>query len=76
MSALNGQKRQVLLWLYVCLLYFAFTFPLLSGLYPVVRFNEEQIDIHVHPDHVRVEGQYVYKNPLPFPVVQGFSIQK
>jgi hypothetical protein len=74
MNALNGQMHQMLLWPYVCSLCFAFTFPFLSGLYPIVRFDEEQIDIHVHPDHVRVEGQYLYKNPSPFPVVQGFSI--
>lgn len=74
MNTLNGQKHQMLLGPYICLLCFAVAFPFLSGLYPIVRFNEEQIDIHVHPDHVRVEAQYVYKNPLPFPVVQGFSI--
>lgn len=74
MNTLNGQKHRMLLGPYGCLLCFAFAFPFLSGLYPIVRFSEEQIDIHVHPNHIRVEGQYVYKNPFPFPVVQGFSI--
>jgi hypothetical protein len=48
--------------------------PFFSGLYPVVRFTHEQIDINVYPDHVMVKGVYVYKNPFPFPVVQGLSI--
>ncbi len=48
--------------------------PFLTGLYPMVRFTEEQITINVYPDHVIVKGLYVYKNPFPFPVVQGFSI--
>jgi hypothetical protein len=52
----------------------AITLPFLSGLYPVVRFTEEYIDITVYPDHVRVRGVYVYENPLPFPVIQGMSI--
>ena len=46
----------------------------LAGLYPMVRFPEEQIDIEVYPQYVRVKGTYVYKNPFPFPVVQGFNI--
>lgn len=46
----------------------------LIGIYPVVRFTREQIDIIVHEEHVKVNGIYVYMNPFPFPVVQGFSI--
>jgi hypothetical protein len=48
--------------------------PCLAGFVPVVRFVRERIDIAVHPDEVRVVGQYVYKNPWPFPVTQGLSI--
>ncbi|MDM8522098.1 hypothetical protein QUF80_01900 [Desulfococcaceae bacterium HSG8] len=40
--------------------------------YPPVRFIREQIDIRVCPDHISVRGIYVFKNPFPFPVVQGF----
>ena len=61
-------------WPALHVLLFAPLLALLAGLHPIVRFTEEQIDIHVHPDHVHVEGHYVYKNPFPFPVVQGFSI--
>ena len=49
----------------LCLLLFAFVFPFLAGFYPIVRFVEEQIDIRVFPDHIKVEGYYVYKNPFP-----------
>lgn len=45
-----------------------------TGFVPVVRFVRERIDIAVHPDEVRVEGRYVYRNPWPFPVTQGLSI--
>ena len=44
------------------------------GVLPVVRFTWEQIDIYVGSDHVTVEGTYVYENPWPIPVAQGFSI--
>jgi len=46
----------------------------LTGLYPIVLFPEEQIDIEVYPDHVWVKGTYVYKNPFPFPVTQSLII--
>jgi hypothetical protein len=45
-----------------------------AGLCPTVRFPKEQIDIEVYPDHIWVKGTYVYRNPFPFPVIQGFSI--
>ena len=62
---------------------FRFYFPIVlmgilimffTGFYPVVRFPEEQIDVEVCPDYIRVKGTYTYKNPFPFPVSQGFSI--
>ena len=56
------------------LLLFIILFPFLAGLYPIVRFPEEQIDIEIYPDHVWVQGTYVYKNPFPFPVIQGLTI--
>jgi hypothetical protein len=46
----------------------------LTGLYPIVRFPEEQIDIEVYQDHIWVKGIYVYKNPFPFPVIQSLTI--
>jgi hypothetical protein len=49
-------------------------FPFLLGLVPVARFVRERIDIAVYPGEVRVVGRYVYRNPWPFPVVQGLSI--
>ncbi len=61
-------------WVYLSLSLCALTLPFLAGFYPVVRFTDEQIDVHVYQDHVMVDGHYVYKNPFPFPVVQGFSI--
>lgn len=60
--------------LYLYLSLFALAFPFLAGLYPIVRFTQEQIDIEVHPEYVSIKGYYVYENPLPFPVAQGFSI--
>jgi hypothetical protein len=48
--------------------------PFLAGLLPIVHFVRERIDIAVYPEEVRVEGLYVYRNPWPFPVVQGFSV--
>lgn len=35
--------------------------------YPVLRFSEEQIDIHIYPDHVTVDGYYLLENPVPVP---------
>lgn len=76
---MRSQKKQrktfyqrILLWPSLFLLILAI--PFLSGLYPVASFIEEQIDIHIKPDYIIVKGQYVYKNSLPFPIKQGFSI--
>jgi hypothetical protein len=41
---------------------------------PVARFEREQITISVHPDYILVDGVYFYRNPFPFPIVQGLSI--
>ena|SRR5271165_1862646 len=46
---------------------------LLSAL-PVARFEREQITILVRPDHIVVDGIYFYRNPYPFPIVQGLSV--
>ena len=48
--------------------------PFVAGLLPIVHFVRERIDIAVYPEEVRVEGLYVYRNPWPFPVLQGLSI--
>lgn len=56
------------------LLLFGLVLPFLIGLRPIAHFTEEQIDIHVFQDHVRVNGYYIYENPFPFPVVQGFLL--
>lgn len=46
----------------------------LTGIYPLARFNREFIDIEIHPNRVLMNGLYVYRNPFPFPIVQGLSI--
>lgn len=61
-------------WPILTILLVALVFPFFAGLYPIVRFTHEQIDIHVFSDHVMVKGHYIYENPFPFPVIQGFSI--
>ncbi len=58
----------------VSLLLIAATFPFASGIIPVVHFKSERIDVHVYPDEILVDGHYFYKNPFPFPAVQGFTI--
>ena len=56
------------------LLLWVLALPFAAGIYPVVSFTEEQIDVVVYPDHVEVSGRYVYRNRFPFAVVQGLSI--
>jgi hypothetical protein len=46
----------------------------LAGLLPIVRFAGERIDIAVYPSEIQVTGLYVYRNPWPVPVTQGFTI--
>jgi len=58
----------------VSLLLIAAVLPFASGVIPMVRFTSERIDVHVYPDEIVVQGYYFYKNPFPFPVVQGFTI--
>jgi len=48
--------------------------PFATGLLPAVQFTSEQIQVAVYPDEVMVEGHYIYKNPFPFPLVQGFYV--
>lgn len=59
---------------FILLLLIATVFPFVSGLIPIVRFTSERIDVHVYPQEIVVVGYYFYKNPFPFPVVQGFTI--
>ncbi len=44
------------------------------GIIPLVLFPEETIDLTVHPDNLEVRALYTYKNPWPFPIVQGFGL--
>ena len=59
---------------YISILLLAAALPFLSGLYPAVNFTKERIDITVYGDHIKMRGIYVYENPFPFPIVQGYSI--
>jgi len=58
----------------VSLLLIAAALPFASGMLPTVWFTSERIDVHVYPEEIVVEGYYFYKNPFPFPVIQGFTI--
>jgi len=61
-------------YIYSSLLFCIIALLYLSGIYPIVRFTNEQIDIQVYPEYIEVDGYYTYKNPFPFSVVQGLSI--
>ena len=78
MDFFNTLKQKLdlkfLFWHYLFLVLFFLTLPFLAGMLPIVRFTEEQIDIRVYPDHVLMQGIYVYQNPFPLPVVQGLSV--
>lgn len=69
-----AKRRDHLVMPIIYLLIATLPLPFLCGFYPVVHFTEEQIDIHVCPDQVIVDAYYVYQNPFPFPVSQGFTI--
>ena len=58
----------------IAIVLFILALPFMLGIWPTVRFTREQIDIDVYPAYITVKGRYVYENPFPFPVVQGFSI--
>ncbi len=47
---------------------------LCAGLVPIVTFPREEISIELYPDHLLVDGLYVYHNPWPIPVAQGFTL--
>jgi hypothetical protein len=48
--------------------------PFLAGMVPIVRFARERIDIALYRTEIHVSGRYVYRNPWPFPVTQGFTV--
>ncbi len=76
-SVASGLRRLLAspaFWPCVEILCWLLPLPFLLGFYPIVRFPREQIDVHVYPDHVVVEAWYVYRNPFPFPVVQGYVL--
>lgn len=62
------------IYVFMCVFFCLLVLPFLAGVYPVVNFTEEEINITVYPGHVHVKGAYLYENPYPFPVTQGFSI--
>jgi hypothetical protein len=68
------RARSYLVGPWLLLIAFLLPLPFLLGLYPIVRFPQEQIDIHVYPQHVLVEAWYTYRNPFPFPVAQGYAL--
>ncbi len=56
--------------LFICIL----VFPLWSGFIPLAQFTEETIRLHVYARHIELDGIYIYRNPHPYPIMQGFSI--
>ena len=68
-----SNKLKPYLSLHIPVLMLGIFFLVLVGLFPFVRFTEEQIDIEVYPNHIWVEGFYTFKNPFPFPVSQSFK---
>jgi hypothetical protein len=66
--------KEVTLYPVVSLIFIAAILPFATGILPTVHFTSERIDVRVCPDEIFVDGYYFYKNPFPFPVVQGFSI--
>ena len=40
----------------------------------MARFPAEVITIDLEPSRLLVDGRYVYENPLPFPIRQGFVV--
>jgi hypothetical protein len=67
-------KREYLFHLLFPIFIVFLLFPFLAGIYPIVRFTEEEIDIFVHKNHIEMKGIYFYSNPFPFPVIQGMSV--
>ncbi len=61
---------ETIAWLVLSLL----LFPFVAGWLPIARFERERIEIRVRQARVAVEGEYVYRNPWPLPVLQGLSI--
>jgi len=70
----RSYERGYLFYLLFPVIVIILLFPFLAGLYPIVRFTEEEINIFVHRNHIEMRGTYIYSNPLPFPVIQGMSI--
>jgi hypothetical protein len=44
-----------------------------AGVVPAARFARERIEITVRPGRIDVDGTYAFRNPLPFPILQGLS---
>ncbi len=45
-----------------------------TGAIPAVRFTAEEIRVTVQPRHILVDAFYQYRNPFPFPVIQGYVL--
>jgi len=63
-----------LLYPVISLIFALAILPFAAGILPLVHFTSEKIDAHLYSDEVRIDGHYFYRNPFPFPVMQGFSI--
>jgi len=40
------------------------------GFVPLARFTQEEVNVTVHPDHMEVDGTYLFENPHRFPIRQ------
>lgn len=40
------------------------------GFVPLARFTQEEVHVTVHPDHMEVDGSYLFENPHRFPIRQ------
>ncbi len=73
-SDINHLEREFLLYSVISLIFALAILPFAAGIIPLVHFTSEKIDVHVYSEEVRIDGHYFYRNPFPFPVMQGFSI--
>jgi hypothetical protein len=70
----SAMRYRHLLFPVLSLLVLSLVLPFLSGILPIVRFTKERIEVYVRSESITVIGYYVYRNPYPFPVVQGLSV--
>jgi len=70
----SAARNKHLLFPMLSILALSLALPFLAGIWPIVRFTRERIEVYVHPGSITVIGYYVYRNPYFFPVVQGLSV--